>query len=233
MFKVTNETEFNSLEPTVPLGVAILILFAVAATTLGTLVGLQAWWPAFNQSLFGPQHEAYWDLARTSGIVAYLLMWLSVAFGLMITDRIARVWPGGPVAFDLHQFTSLLGLAFALFHAIILLGVQYIQYTPLQILIPFATSYQPLWVGLGQVAFYALIPITFTFYFRRQIGAGMWRAIHYGSFIAFAFITIHGLLSGSDTSNWGVLGMYLLTGASFLYLTFYRIFSMERVLVKE
>ncbi|MGE5263546.1 MAG: hypothetical protein ACM3S0_09210 [Acidobacteriota bacterium] len=233
MFKVSNDNEFNALEPTVPLGVAILILFAVAVTTLVMLVALQAWAPALYQSLFGPQREAYWDLARTSGIVAYLLIWLSVAFGLMITDRIARVWPGGPVAFDLHQFTSLLGLGFSLFHAVILLGVQYIQYTPLQILVPFTTGYQPLWVGLGQVAFYALIPITFTFYFRRQIGAGWWRAIHYGSFIAFAFITLHGLLSGSDTGNWAVLGMYLLTGASFLYLTFYRIFSMERVMARE
>jgi predicted ferric reductase len=226
MFKVTNQKEFETLEPTVPLGIALLILFAVAVGTIVAMLALETFLPAYFQSLFGPQREAFWDLARTSGMVAYLLMWLSVAFGLIITDRMAQLWPGGPQAFDLHQFTSLLGLVFAVFHAVILLGVQYIQYTPLQILIPFATTYQSLWVGIGQLAFYALIPITFTFYFRKQIGTALWRAIHYLSFVAFAMVTVHGLMAGSDTTNWVVLGMYALTGLSVMFLTVYRIVAM-------
>ena len=124
---------------------------------------LQTWLPAINQSLFGVQPKAYWDLARSSGIAAYLLMWLSVAFGLIITNRMARIWPGGPTAFDLHQFSSLLGMGFAVFHGLILLGDQYINFTLPQILIPFASvNYKTIWVGLGQLAFYALIPVTFT-----------------------------------------------------------------------
>ncbi len=224
--QATNEKELNSIEPEIPLGIALLLLFGVAAGTIVLLLALQTWWPGLEQSLLGPQPKAYWDLARTSGMVAYLLIWLSVALGLIITDRFARLWPGGPVAFDLHQFASLLGLAFAVFHGLILLGDHYIGYTLLQILIPFATSAQPFWVGLGQLAFYALIPITFSFYFRRQIGTGLWRAIHYGSFITFGLITVHGLLSGSDTTNPAVLGLYALTGLSVLFLTLYRIGSM-------
>ena len=223
---VTNEKEFNSIEPEMPLGIALLLLFGVAVGTIVTVLALQTWWPGLYQSLLGSQPKAYWDLARTSGIVAYLLIWLSVAFGLIITDRFARHWPGGPVAFDLHQFASLVGLAFAVFHGLILLGDHYIGYTLLQILIPFATSAQPFWVGLGQLALYALIPITFSFYYRRQIGVGLWRAIHYGSFITFALITVHGLLSGSDTTNPVVLGMYALTSLSVLFLTLYRIGSV-------
>lgn len=226
---ISSRDEFDELEPTIPLGVALLILFAVGVGTIVFMVVLQAWWPGLYQSVFGPQHQVYWDLARTSGIVAYLLIWLSVGFGLIITNRMARLWPGGPAAFDLHQFASLLGVAFALFHSIILLGDQYIPFTPLQILVPFASPYRPVWVGLGQLAFYALIPITFTFYFRRQIGAGLWRAIHYASFIAFALITVHGLLSGSDTSNPVVLAMYVLTGTSVVALTLYRMVSLAAV----
>jgi len=40
--------------------------------------------------------------------------------GVTMTNKMARIWPGGPTAFDAHQYTSLLGLTFALFHAIIL-----------------------------------------------------------------------------------------------------------------
>ncbi len=223
---ISKPTDPDSMEPTVPLEMAILILFGVAAGTLIATVALQTWWPSLTASLFGAQAQGYWDLARASGVVAYLLMWLSVALGLIITDRFARLWPGGPVAFDLHQFASLLGLAFALFHGLVLLGDQYIHYTLLQILVPFATSYRGFWVGLGQLALYALVPITFTFYFRRRIGAATWRAIHYGSFITFALITVHGLLSGSDTANPVVLAMYALTGVSVCFLTLYRMLAM-------
>ncbi len=221
--QVTNQKEFDSLEPVVPFGTALVILFGVAIGTIGGLLALQTFWPALYQSLASSQPKAYWDLARTAGLVAYLLIWLSVAFGLVITNRFARVWPGGPVAFDLHQFTSLLGLAFAVFHGFILLGDQYVGYTLAQILIPFTTKTEAFWVGLGQLAFYAMIPITFSFYFRKHIGTGTWRAIHYGSFITFALITVHGLLAGSDAMNPVVLSMYALTGASVLFLTLYRI----------
>lgn len=227
---ISNRNELDSLEPVIPLGTALLIFFAVAVGTIMALFVLESWLPGLSLSLLGPQPKAYWDLARSSGIVAYLLMWLSVAFGLIITNRMARVWPGGPTAFDLHQFTSLLGLAFALFHGLILLGDQFINYSPLQILIPFASvNYQPFWVGLGQIAFYLLIPITFSFYLRRQIGSGVWRAIHYGSFIAFSMVTVHGLLAGSDTTNWMMLGLYAMTGASVFFLTMFRMLTLVRV----
>jgi len=129
------------------------------------------------QSIFGAQREAFWDLARTSGIVAYLLMWLSVAFGLVITDRMAHVWPGGPQAFDLHQFTVCWVWRLPFFTRSFLLGVQYIQYTPLQILVPFATTYQSFWVGLGQLAFLSADSNHVYLLFSKQIGTGMWRAI--------------------------------------------------------
>jgi len=222
-----SRVEPDLMEPTIPLGTALLILFGVAVSTVLALLTLESWLPGLSLSLFGPQPKAYWDLARSSGIVAYLLMWLSVAFGLIITNKMARVWPGGPTAFDLHQFTSLLGMAFAVFHVTVLLGDQYIKYTPFQLLIPFGSvNYQQFWVGFGQIAFYALIPITFSFYVRRQIGSGLWRAIHYGSFLAFSMITAHALLAGSDTSNWIMVGIYAMTGASVIFLTLYRMLGL-------
>jgi predicted ferric reductase len=220
---ISNHKELDSVEPQVPLGIAVLILFGVALGTIILIAAVQTWLPAMGLSLSGAQPQAYWDLARSAGIVAYLLMWLSVAFGLIITNRMARIWPGGPTAFDLHQFSSLLGLGFAVFHGLVLLSDQFINFTLPQILIPFASvNYKTIWVGLGQLAFYALIPITFSFYVRRQIGANVWRAIHYVSFIAFSMVTVHGLLAGSDTTNPVVLGMYVITGLSVVFLTLYR-----------
>src|SRR5947207_8775577 len=39
------------------------------------------------------------------------LAWLSMAYGVLISNKLARVWPGGPTAFALHEYTSLLAKA--------------------------------------------------------------------------------------------------------------------------
>ena len=166
--------------------------------------------------------KAYWHLARSSGVVAYLLLWLSAILGLLITNRMARIWPGGPTAFDLHQFASLLALAFTGFHALILLGDDYIRYSLVQILVPFmATGYRPMATGLGQIAFYLAALVTFSFYVKKHIGHRAWRLIHYISFLVFVLITLHGLLAGTDT--WMLWPLYWLSFGSVLFLTLYRI----------
>lgn len=226
MFPSTNPEELDSRKPLMSL-LSITVVFA--ATLGGTLVAVFIL-PPLTQLLLGPNVNAAWDLTRVTGMIAYVLIWLSVVLGLLITNRMAQVWPGGPAAFDLHQFTSLLGLAFALFHAVVLLGDHYIQYSLLQIMLPFASvNYQPIWVGLGQIAFYLLIPVTLSFYARRSLGPKVWRLIHFGSFISFAFITIHGLLAGSDITNLGMLLTYAMTGLSVVFLTIYRMVEMAFV----
>ncbi|MCJ7432540.1 MAG: hypothetical protein MUO77_03540, partial [Anaerolineales bacterium] len=74
------------------------------------------------------------------------LLWLSMALGLGITNKMARLWPGAPATFAIHEYVSLLGMAFALFHALVLLGDHYINFTFAQMLVPFATvDYRPFW----------------------------------------------------------------------------------------
>src|SRR5438045_8894931 len=102
-----------------------------------------------------------------------------MASGLLISNKMARIWPGAFTAFDLHQFASLLGLAFATVHALALLGDQYIGYSLTQILVPFTnTDYRPVWVALGQIAFYISLPVTFTFYTRKHLGNPASRLVH-------------------------------------------------------
>ena len=198
------------------LGLAILVGMAVA------LVGQAGGLAALSSVLLG-EHAA-WYLSRASAFVAYVLLWWSMVLGLSIINRLARLWPGGPAAADLHEHTSLLGLAFGLLHALVLLGDQYIGYTLSQILIPFASvSYEPIWVGLGQISLYVMALVTFSFYVRRWIGARAWRAIHFLSFVVFLLAVVHGVFSGTDSSLPWAHWMYVGTSASVLGLTIYRI----------
>lgn len=218
--------EFSNMPPAMALHTVVLTLLATAAGALAAAVVLPYWLPNLSSSLLGAEPKAYWYLARASGFVAYLLLWLSMLLGVAITNTWARLWPGGPIAFDLHQHTSLLGLAFALFHALVLLGDTYMNYTLAQVLLPFASSdYKPLEVGLGQLGFYMMAIIGFSFYARRIIGRALWRAIHFLSFVVFLAVLAHGLTSGTDTTTLLARSIYWGTGGSLLFFTIYRVLN--------
>ncbi len=201
-----------------------LLIGGVFVGGLLALISIPFWVPTLAGSLVGTEPKAAWYLSRASAFVAFGLIGISMASGLLITNKMARVWPGVFTTFDLHQYTSLLGLGFAAFHALILLADQYIGYNLLQVLVPFAsTGYRQLWVGLGQTALYLSILVSFTFYIRKQIGNRAWQVIHLLSYLLFALTLLHGVLSGTDSGNMWVTMLYWGAGFSLLFLTIYRI----------
>lgn len=202
----------------------LIISLILVAGVLFVINLLPQWLPALASSASGSQPKIYWFLSRGSAIAAYWLLWLSVAMGISITNKMAQVWPGVLPAIEIHQFTALLGLAFALFHGLILTGDAYINISIVQVLIPFSTqSYRPGWVGIGQVVFYLWAIIVFSFYVRKRIGKKVWRSLHYASYICFLGVLVHSLYSGTDAAtNWSQY-VYWFSGASLLLLTVYRV----------
>lgn len=207
-----------------PLPIFLLTLLASVGGALAAILLIPTWLPALETSINGGAPHAFWFLSRSSAFTAYLLLWISMCLGLLITNKLARLWPGGPVAFDLHQYTSLLGVAIALFHGLILLGDQYLNAGLFQVVVPFGVaSFQPVWVGIGQLSFYLMAIVSFSFYVRKQITPKIWRSVHFISFISFAFALLHGITSGTDTTAvWAQL-FYWSTGGVFLLLLVYRI----------
>ncbi len=221
----------EDLPAAMPLKTFAALLLAVVVGSLVAVYVLPEWLPGLKASLFEPSPKAYWYLSRASAVVAYILLWISMVFGVAISNRLARLWPGGPTAYDIHQHASLLGLAAALFHGLILVGDQYTQFGLIQILLPFATaSYRPLWVGLGQVALYGLAAVDLSFYVRRGMGHRSWRLIHYVSYAVFALGLIHGLMSGTDAGTGWAQILYWLSGGSLLFLTIYRAITARGLL---
>jgi predicted ferric reductase len=200
------------------------LFFAALVGAAGGALALVALPSDPGASLLGAQPQGYWYLSRASALVAFLLLWLATALGLLITNRLARLWPGGPLAFDLHQYASSLGLLIGTFHAAVLLGDRYAGYTLAQLLVPFGSApYRPLWVGLGQVGTYLLAGIWASSRLRRRVGQRWWRRIHFLSFLAFLLVLLHGLLAGTDSGAAGIRALYWLAGGSILWLTAYRL----------
>lgn len=207
----------------------IFLMLAVAGGAFAAAVILPAWLPGLSESLLGTAPKAYWYLARAGGVVAYLLLWLSLVFGLVVSNKMARLWNGGPTAVELHQFSTWLAIGFSLFHAMILLGDTYIKATVNQVLTPFGyIGYRPLWVGLGQIGFYLAVIVAASFYVRKHIGYRAWRTLHYTSFVLYLILTLHGIFAGTDSTTTALQLTYLLTSVSVYFLVIVRIFAAIR-----
>jgi predicted ferric reductase len=207
----------------------LVFVLAVFAGLVAAAYVLPIWLPGMTASFTGSAPKAYWYLSRSAGFAALGLLWVSMMLGIGVTNKMARLWPGVPPAMAIHEYTGLLGLFFAAFHALILLGDKYSQYQLVQLLMPFGSvQYRPTWVALGQIGFYAWFVIAITFYIRRAIGKKTWRVIHYASFICYLGALVHGLMSGTDTATPWAQYFYWISGGSLLFVLIYRILAGRR-----
>lgn len=199
---------------------------ALAGLAIGALVAsvlLPALLPAWIGSLTGDEPKAYWYLSRASGLTAYGLVWLSVVTGLLQSSGIARGLFDGPAIYGVHRHAAWSGLAFATFHAVVLLGDRYLGGSLATIAVPFAMSrHAPGWVGLGQLGLYLGLAVAVSFRLRGRIGARTWRALHFASFTVFALVLAHAALAGSDRASPWIAAYYASTGGLVAALTLVR-----------
>ena len=168
--------------------------------------------------------KIFWYIARASGIISFVFLWLSMLMGLSMAGKIIPRGYPMQIINETHKFVSLFGLLFILLHAFILIGDQYLLPKFWQILIPFTLfNYRPLGVGAGQIVFYLWLLLVLSFYIKKNIGRHAWRIIHYLSFLAFWLVVLHGIISGTDTGRSLVQILYFISGASVLLLTVYRV----------
>ena len=143
--------------------------------------------------------QFWWYLTRAAGLMGYFLIWLSTAWGLVVSSKILDPFMERAFNYDFHEYLSWLGLAFIGIHVIVLMADKYLPYTIWQILIPFLSPYRPFWVGLGVIAFYLSLLVTITFYLKKKIGIELFRKIHYLSLVGYFGATLHGLYAGTDS----------------------------------
>jgi predicted ferric reductase len=163
----------------------------------------------------------WWYVARASGLVAWALLTATVVWGLLLSTKLFGRKPTPAWLLDLHRFVGGAAAVFTFVHLGAILLDSYVQFDPVSILVPFASSWNPLAVAWGIVAFYLLAAVEITSLVRRHMPNRIWRRVHYASFPLFVTATVHGVTAGSDTRTTFalmvlasiVLGVGLLTAA--------------------
>lgn len=168
--------------------------------------------------------HAFWYMTRSAGFVAYLLLFTSVVLGLtMTTGFVQRLVPRYRV-YDLHRFLSLLTLSVTVFHVLIVLPDGFIGFSLRELLVPFASPYEPFFMGLGVFSLYFMAIVIGAFYLRPLVSYSVWRALHYTTFAVFVLAVVHGAGAGTDTGATWATWLYAATGLVVFNLVVWRIF---------
>jgi predicted ferric reductase len=202
----------------------VLRLAALAAAVLfGGGMALQLSMPPAADQMYSV--HTWWYMGRASGFTAFGLLLSSVLLGLGVSSRVFDGLLIRPWVYDMHQFLSVFVVLAMAFHALILLPDPYSHFTLIELLVPFASAYRPIAVGLGAIVLYGSVIVTLSFYAKRWIGQGGWRALHYASFALFGGALVHGVTSGTDSHETWAQVVYLVGGLAVLFFTFFRILA--------
>jgi predicted ferric reductase len=145
--------------------------------------------------------EALWALGRGTGVVALVLMTITVVLGILTrSGRPAFGLPRFAVTL-VHRNSALIGTAFIVIHVVSLLFDPYAQLNVLDFFVPFLGSYHPFWLGLGTVAADLLIAIVVTSLLRRWIGQRVFRVVHWTTYALWPIALFHSIGTGTDVGN--------------------------------
>jgi len=156
--------------------------------------------------------SSYWFVTRATGVVALILLTVSVALGVA---GVRRVQLGGLrfVVDALHRSVSLIAVSFVLLHVMTTLLDGFAPISVIDVVVPFRSAYRPVWLGLGTVAFDLAAAVTITSLFRDRLGHRAWRATHWLAYLSWPLALIHSYGTGTDPkTHW----MLLLTGLCLL-----------------
>ncbi|MGW1785395.1 ferric reductase-like transmembrane domain-containing protein [Streptomyces sp. NPDC002143] len=147
--------------------------------------------------------ETLWYANRATGAVCLVLFTVIVLLGVAVRLK-ARV-PGLPRfgTMSLHRTLSLSATAFLALHITTAIVDGYVNITVVDALIPFVSDYQPLWLGLGTVAFDLMLAVLVSSLLRERLGHRTWRAVHWLAYASWPVALVHGIGIGTDTgADW-------------------------------
>jgi len=163
-----------------------------------------------------------WYAARAAGIAAYVVLTFVVVLGLALSGRVrSRRW-GRFAVEDVHRFGSLLVGSLVVLHVLTIAIDSSLSISPIQIVVPFASDYRPLWTGVGIVAAELLVAAALANRYRSRIPDRVWRHARYAGVAVWTAATLHGLGAGTDRNATWLFVFYSASAAAVVALVLRR-----------
>ncbi len=150
---------------------------------------------------------ALWYASRATGIVCLVLLTAVMVLGIMV-NRQGRL-PGLPrfAVTGLHRNLSLLAVGFLAVHIVTAVADPFVTIGLAATVIPFASPYRPLWIGLGAVSVDLMLALIVTSLARARIGRRLWRGVHWLAYAAWPVALAHSIGSSGDLQRGPLLAL--------------------------
>lgn len=173
--------------------------------------------------------QIWWYTARASGIVALGLVAASVMWGLLFSSRLLQDRPSPRWLLDLHRFLGGLAVVFTGLHLVALAADSYVTFGVLDLLVPFASDWNPAAVAWGVVGGYLLVAVQGSSLMMKRLPRKLWKWIHLTSYLMLWMGLIHGLTAGTDATHpLYIAGTTAVVGST-VWLTGFRILTQRKL----
>jgi methionine sulfoxide reductase heme-binding subunit len=150
-----------------------------------------------------------WYLMRASGLVALVLLTLTVVAGVVNVRRFATTrWPRAVMVL-LHRNVALLAVVFLAVHVVTAALDTYVAVGWLAAVLPFTSQWDRLWVGLGTASVDMMIALVVTSLVRARLTYRVWRAVHWLAYASWPLAMIHGFAAGTDSGTGWARAVYV------------------------
>ncbi|HEU4354275.1 MAG TPA: hypothetical protein VFT27_01675 [Actinomycetota bacterium] len=159
-----------------------------------------------------------WNLLRAAGIGAYVMLFLSVSWGLASTTTPFGKRVSKPSSTLVHQFMSTCGLFLLAIHMGALLIDGFMPFSVADLLVPMWGTYRPVAVTLGIAGMYGVVFVIVASWLRKPMGTKWWKRTHLLAIPTFTLSLLHGLFAGTDSARPVMWWMYVGTGLTVVFL---------------
>lgn len=145
--------------------------------------------------------QLWWYLARSSGMVAWLMLTASVIWGVVLSTRAFPSRRRPAWLRDLHTWLGGLTVMFVALHLTALVADSYVEFDVVDLAVPLASDWKPGAVAYGVVAAWLLAAVQVTSLALRRLPRSVWRVVHLSSYAVFWLTSMHAAFAGSDRST--------------------------------
>ncbi len=128
-----------------------------------------------------------------------MLLTVTVAFGIVTSLRWqTRTIPRFVIEY-VHRNVTVLVLVLIAIHVTTVVVDGFAPIGWLAAVVPFASSYRPVWLSLGALGFDLLLAVAATSWLRDRVGFRVWRVLHWSAYASWFVVLVHALGTGTDT----------------------------------
>lgn len=148
-----------------------------------------------------------WYATRATGLMSLVMLTATTVLGILTANRTTSAkWPAFALQ-DLHRRVSVITMAFLGCHILTSVVDTYVHIGWAAVVVPFASSYKPVWVALGSVGVDLLLAVAVTSWLRHKIRARTWKAVHWLAYLSWPVALSHSFGMGTDMRQGWVIGL--------------------------